>query len=203
MRQGSRHELLELGYEQVNALGREVEPEQFDGDEPIAIGIVRTKNRPQYAGADLIQDSKWTEGGVWRRTRSFLVQWKTPQGRLTNRNTEAPLVQSFKRANARRSQHALRAVAHSTLGFVGCTGACCSASIDLPKPRACERLNGFFGWSQSGSCNQHPAVLSSSPISLSPGINGPRIDQRASSRSGPTLFVMAIWRTQPKYALLG
>ena len=40
-------EALELGDELMGALGRQVEREQLDGDEPLALRIVRAKHRAQ------------------------------------------------------------------------------------------------------------------------------------------------------------
>jgi hypothetical protein len=49
----------------MGSLGRQVETEDFDRYEAIAFRLVRTKNRPQSTGTDLMKYSKWTEG-VWR-----------------------------------------------------------------------------------------------------------------------------------------
>ena len=79
MRQLGRDDALELGGEPMHAFGRQVEPEQLDGDEPIAFGIEPAKHRTQRAGANLMKDAKRTEP-VWRRrTGSVRVQWKLPQ----------------------------------------------------------------------------------------------------------------------------
>ena len=74
MRPLGRDQSLELRHELVQAFGRQIEPEQFDGDEPIAIGIERSKHGPQSAGANLMENPEWTES-VWRRaTRRVRVQ---------------------------------------------------------------------------------------------------------------------------------
>jgi hypothetical protein len=79
MRERDRHQLVELGDQTMDAVGRHIEPKQFDGDESIAIRIVRTKDRSQCASADLMENPKWTERLSRRATVSFRVQWKTPQ----------------------------------------------------------------------------------------------------------------------------
>jgi hypothetical protein len=43
-------------------LGRDVEPERFDGDESIVLRVVRAKNRSQYAAANLVQDAIRAKG---------------------------------------------------------------------------------------------------------------------------------------------
>ena len=58
----------------MDALGRQIEPEQLDGDETIAIGIEGAKDGSRCAGANLMENPEWTEG-FWRRgTRSVRVQ---------------------------------------------------------------------------------------------------------------------------------
>ena len=60
----------------MDTFGREVESKQLDGDETVAIWIVRTKDRSQLSGANLMENPKWTER-VWvRSTGSVRVQWK-------------------------------------------------------------------------------------------------------------------------------
>jgi hypothetical protein len=74
MRHRGGDQPLEFGDELMDALGREVQPEEFDGDEPVAIRIERPKHGPQGAGANLMENPEWTEG-FWRRsTRSVRVQ---------------------------------------------------------------------------------------------------------------------------------
>jgi hypothetical protein len=67
-------QLLELGDELVNAFWRKVDPENFDRDETIAIGIIRTKDWSQSTIADLVEHAKWTEGVRRREAGSFRVQ---------------------------------------------------------------------------------------------------------------------------------
>jgi len=49
----------------MDTLGRQVEPEDFDGHQTIAFRFIGTKYRTQSTGTDLMKYSKWTEG-VWR-----------------------------------------------------------------------------------------------------------------------------------------
>jgi hypothetical protein len=65
---------LEFADQLMDALGRQVEPEDFDGNQPIALRFIRAKHRTQSTGTDLMEDTKWTEG-VWRGgTGNFRVQ---------------------------------------------------------------------------------------------------------------------------------
>ena len=74
MRQTSGDQRLEFGDELMHALRRQIQAEQFDGDEPVAIGLVRTEHRAQRTGTDLMKHAKWTEGIRGRRADSFRVQ---------------------------------------------------------------------------------------------------------------------------------
>ena len=74
MLQLRRDQLLEFGDELVNAFGWKIEPENFYGDESIAIGVVRAKNGAQSTIADLVEHAKWTEGVRRRGAGSFRVQ---------------------------------------------------------------------------------------------------------------------------------
>jgi len=67
-------QFLELGDELVNAFGRKIDPENLYGDQSIAIGIIRTKDRAQSTIADLVEHAKWTEGVRRRGAGSFRVQ---------------------------------------------------------------------------------------------------------------------------------
>jgi hypothetical protein len=58
---------VEFGDELMDSLGGKVEAERLDGDQPVAVRIVRAENRPQGAGANLMENPEWTEG-VWRRS---------------------------------------------------------------------------------------------------------------------------------------
>jgi hypothetical protein len=55
-------ETLELGYELVGALRRKVEFEEFDRDQALSRRIVSTIDRPQRSRADLMKNSKRSEG---------------------------------------------------------------------------------------------------------------------------------------------
>ena len=67
-------QLLEFGDELMTAFGWKIEPENFDGDESIAIGVVCTKNRSQSTIANLVKHAKRTEGVRRRGAGSFRVQ---------------------------------------------------------------------------------------------------------------------------------
>ena len=56
---------LEFADQLMDALGRQVEAEHFDGNQPIAFRFVRAKHRAQSTGTDLMKYPKWTKG-VWR-----------------------------------------------------------------------------------------------------------------------------------------
>ena len=72
VRQIGRDEALELGDQLMHALGREVEGEQFDGDEPVAHGIVRAEHGTQSAGTNLMKNTKRSEGVRWRSASSIV-----------------------------------------------------------------------------------------------------------------------------------
>jgi hypothetical protein len=74
MDQLRRDETLEQPDELMNALGTNIEFEEFDRDNAIALDVVAAKHRPQRACTDLMKYSKRTER-IWRRrARSFRVQ---------------------------------------------------------------------------------------------------------------------------------
>jgi hypothetical protein len=56
---------LELGDEPMDLMRRQSESKQLDGDETIVLRIVRPKDGPTCAGANLMKNSEGTEG-VWR-----------------------------------------------------------------------------------------------------------------------------------------
>ena len=65
---------LELADELMHPLRRQVEAEDFDRHQAIALRLVRAKHRPQSTGTDLMKYSKWTES-VWRSgAGNFRVQ---------------------------------------------------------------------------------------------------------------------------------
>ena len=53
--------LSELGRQGRGLLGRDIEGEGLDGDEAVLIGVVRTKDRPQHARPNLVQEFEPTE----------------------------------------------------------------------------------------------------------------------------------------------
>ena len=74
MRQLSSDQRLERGNELMHALGWQVEREAFDGNETLALSIVRAINRPESPCTDLMKNTKRSER-VWRRSAgSFRVQ---------------------------------------------------------------------------------------------------------------------------------
>ena len=58
----------------MDAFRRKVEPENFYGNESIAIGVIRPKHGSQSTIADLVEHAKWTEGVRRRGAGSFRVQ---------------------------------------------------------------------------------------------------------------------------------
>jgi len=58
----------------MHAFGREIEAEELDRNEPIAVWFVRTIHRAQRTRTDLMKHAKWTEGIGGRRADSFRVQ---------------------------------------------------------------------------------------------------------------------------------
>jgi hypothetical protein len=58
----------------VDAIGRQVEPEQLDRDEALVLGIVTAENRTKGACPDLMENAEWTEGVRGRAADSFRVQ---------------------------------------------------------------------------------------------------------------------------------
>ncbi len=68
------NQLFELRDQVMNAFGRQIQAEQFDRDQPIALGFVRTEHWTQSTSADLMKHAKWTEGIRGRSAGSFRVQ---------------------------------------------------------------------------------------------------------------------------------
>jgi hypothetical protein len=56
---------LEFADQLMDTFGRQVEAEDFDRNQAIALRFVRTKHRTQSTGTDLMKYPKWTKG-VWR-----------------------------------------------------------------------------------------------------------------------------------------
>ena len=61
MREIGRDELFELRDELPRAFRRQIQREHFDGDEAIALLVVRMKDRAECSGADLMKDTKGTQ----------------------------------------------------------------------------------------------------------------------------------------------
>jgi hypothetical protein len=63
----------------MHPLRRQIEREQLDGDETLALRVVRAKHRSKSAGTDLMQNTKRPER-IWRRSAGrFPVQRRTPR----------------------------------------------------------------------------------------------------------------------------
>ena len=67
-------QLFEFGDEPMHALRRQIEPEEFDRDEPILFGLVRPKNGAERTRADLMENPEWTECVRRRSAGSVRVQ---------------------------------------------------------------------------------------------------------------------------------
>jgi hypothetical protein len=74
VRQVGVDQLLQVGNEPVNPLGRQVEVEDLDGDELVFLGAVRAENRAERACSNLMKNTKWTERLRVRRAASFRLQ---------------------------------------------------------------------------------------------------------------------------------
>ena len=74
MVQIGRNQSLEKRDELMQPFERQIERELLDGNNPIPIGIVGAKHRTQRPGANLMKNTKWSEGVRWRGARSFPVQ---------------------------------------------------------------------------------------------------------------------------------
>jgi hypothetical protein len=55
-------------------IGREIETEQFDGDEAILLGVIGAKYRAKSARTDLMENTKGSEGVRRRGAGSVRVQ---------------------------------------------------------------------------------------------------------------------------------
>jgi hypothetical protein len=87
MRLLSRDQTLELGHDLVEALRRQIEPQDLDRDQPRPIGIVGTKDRTERSGTDLMQDPERAERVRRRGAGSFRMQRDISSGRRTDRST--------------------------------------------------------------------------------------------------------------------
>ena len=74
VRQVGGDQPLELGDEPMHALGRQIQTEQLDRDQPVVLGIVRAKHGSQCAGANLMKNTEGTEGVRRRSASSVRVQ---------------------------------------------------------------------------------------------------------------------------------
>src|SRR6184192_1309989 len=74
MRESGGDDSLQLSDELMNAFRRQLEAEEFDRDEAIALGFVRAKDGSESPGADLMENAEWTEGVRGAGISSFRVQ---------------------------------------------------------------------------------------------------------------------------------
>jgi len=74
MRQLGRDELLETGYQLVNALGWKVQTEEFDRNQPLALSVISAKHGPKRPRTNLMKNPKRSERFWSRRAGSFRVQ---------------------------------------------------------------------------------------------------------------------------------
>ena len=74
VRQIGGDQLLELGDQAVRSLRRKVQPEPFDRNELLLLRIVRAKHGTERARADLMENTKWTEGVRRRSAGGVRVQ---------------------------------------------------------------------------------------------------------------------------------
>jgi len=100
MRQVRGDQLVELSDELVNALGRNVESEDFDRDGTIVLRMSGAIDRTERAGANLMEDTERPEGVRRRRTSSVRVQCGYSSGRLVDRSIEPPRLQSVSAENS-------------------------------------------------------------------------------------------------------
>ena len=69
-----RNQLLEFSDELVDALRGQVQSEELDRHEPIAVRLVGTEHRTERTRTDLMKHAKRTEGIRGRRAGNFRVQ---------------------------------------------------------------------------------------------------------------------------------
>ena len=74
MRQPGGDDTLELLHEAMHPIGWEIESKEFNGHEPLTVGLVCAKHRSQCSRADLVKDTKSTERVWWREPGNFGVQ---------------------------------------------------------------------------------------------------------------------------------
>jgi bacillithiol biosynthesis cysteine-adding enzyme BshC len=74
MREVGGNQRLELGHQLMDALRRQIQTKEFDGDQPRLLGLVRAEHGTQDACADLMKYSEWTESVRRRRADSVRVQ---------------------------------------------------------------------------------------------------------------------------------
>jgi hypothetical protein len=90
MGQVGSNELFQLRHEAVDAVRREIQPEEFDRDKPILFGLVRPKDGAERTRSDLMQNPEWTECVRRRSAGGFRVQRRnSSSGRAkpSDRNT--------------------------------------------------------------------------------------------------------------------
>ena len=81
MCQVRRDELLESTNEPVETVGCELDGEELDGNEPLALCVITAKRRAEGSCTDLMKNTERSERVRGRSAGSFRVQWRTPVGR--------------------------------------------------------------------------------------------------------------------------
>ena len=74
MRELGRDQPLERRDELMNFFRRQVEGEELDRNEPLALRVIRTEHRPQRPRTDLMKNTKRSERVWWRSAGRFRVQ---------------------------------------------------------------------------------------------------------------------------------
>jgi hypothetical protein len=100
MREIRSDQLFELSDELMDALGRQVEPEDLDGDDAILVRVDRAEDGTEDTGANLMKNTERSEGVRWRRAGSVRVQCGYSSGRRVDRSIEPPRLQSVRPENS-------------------------------------------------------------------------------------------------------
>ena len=86
-------QLLELGNELMDALGRKVELKDLDRDDTIGLRMPGAVDRTERPGANLMENTERSEGVRWRGAGSVRVQCGYSSGRPLDRSIEPPPLQ--------------------------------------------------------------------------------------------------------------
>ena len=74
VRQVGSDQPIERSNEPMGVFGRKVEPELLHRDQTTGVGLIGAKDGAENAGADLMENPKWSEGVRWRGAGSVRVQ---------------------------------------------------------------------------------------------------------------------------------